>query len=138
MPRAFPADRRGANGRRCGKRSLGVAPGSNRKRPMGVSRMSTQVQAAAPSAYTSLDQIVAAVAAGKLNVDTASALLQRMQRSAPKALTAKVSGKGAVSVYGLQRMPVTLYVGQWERLLAFVDDLKAFIEEHRSELSVKG
>jgi hypothetical protein len=59
--------------------------------------MSTQVQAAAPSAYASLEQIVAAVAAGKLNVDTASALLQR---SAPKALTAKVSKKGAVSLGG--------------------------------------
>ncbi len=102
--------------------------------------MATQVQAqaASPAAYTSLDQIVAAVAAGKLNVDTASALLQKLQRSAPKALTAKVSEKGAVSVYGLQRMPVTLYLGQWERLLAFADDLKAFIEANKSKLSVKG
>ena len=102
--------------------------------------MATQAptQAASPVAYTSLDQIVAAVAAGKLNVDTASALLQKLQRSAPKALTAKVSEKGAVSVYGLQRMPVTLYLGQWERLLAFADDLKAFIEANKSKLSVKG
>ena len=96
-----------------------------------------QAQAASPAAYTSLDQIVAAVAAGKLNVDTASALLQKLQRSAPKALTVKVSAKGGMSVYGLQRMPVTLYVGQWERLLAFADDLKAFIDAHRGELSVK-
>lgn len=96
-----------------------------------------QAQAASPAAYTSLDQIVAAVAAGKLNVDTASALLQRLQRSAPKTLTAKVSDKGAVSVYGLQRLPVTLYVGQWERLLAFMDELKAFIDANRSKLSVK-
>jgi hypothetical protein len=44
--------------------------------------MSIQTQAAAPSAHASLDQIVAAVAAGKVNVDTASALLQRLQRSA--------------------------------------------------------
>ena len=28
----------------------------------------------------------------------------------------KVSTKGAISVYGLQRMPVTLYAGQWERI----------------------
>jgi hypothetical protein len=99
--------------------------------------MTAPAQAASPAAYTSLDQIVAAVAAGKLNVDTASALLQRLQRSAPKALTVKVSSKGGMSVYGLQRMPVTLYVGQWERLLAFADDLKAFIEANRGSLSVK-
>ena len=55
--------------------------------------MATQVQAqaASPVAYSSLDQIVAAVAAGKLNVDTASALLQKLQRSAPKALTANTT-----------------------------------------------
>jgi hypothetical protein len=31
-------------------------------------------------------------------------------------LTYKVSGKGAVSVYGMGRFPVTLYAAQWERL----------------------
>ena len=33
----------------------------------------------------------------------------------------KVSQKGAISVYGLQRMPVTLYVGQWERIAQLVE-----------------
>ena len=32
----------------------------------------------------------------------------------------KVSQKGAISVYGLQRMPVTLYAGQWERIIELV------------------
>jgi len=41
-----------------------------------------------------------------------------------------VSEKGAVSVYGLQRMPVTLYAEQWERLLAFAEDVKKFIAGH--------
>ena len=35
--------------------------------------------------------------------------------------------------YGLQRMPVTLYVGQWERLLAYTDELRKFMAEHASE-----
>jgi len=35
-------------------------------------------------------------------------------------LTPKVSEKGAVSLYGLGRFPVTLYGGQWERLIAYV------------------
>lgn len=47
----------------------------------------------------------------------------------------KVSEKGAVSLYGLGKFPVTLYRGQWEKLLAIVPDIKAFIEEHKSELS---
>jgi hypothetical protein len=49
----------------------------------------------------------------------------------------KVSEKGAVSVYGLGRFPVTLYQEQWQKLLALSDDIKAFIEENRSKLKVK-
>jgi hypothetical protein len=41
----------------------------------------------------------------------------------------KVSEKGAVSVYGLGRFPVTLYKEQWEKLLAASEQLKKFIEE---------
>jgi hypothetical protein len=56
---------------------------------------------------------------------------------APKALTFKVSAKGAVSVYGLQRFPVTLYQEQWGRLLEVAPEIEAFIEEHRGELTTK-
>ncbi len=38
---------------------------------------------------------------------------------AARSLSCKVSEKGGLSVYGLQRMPVTLYVEQWDRLLNF-------------------
>jgi hypothetical protein len=34
-------------------------------------------------------------------------------------------------------MPVTLYVEQWERLLAFADDLKAFLTENNKTLNRK-
>jgi hypothetical protein len=50
----------------------------------------------------------------------------------------KVSAKGAVSVYGLGRFPVTLYREQWLRLLEKTDDLKAFLDEHADELKAKG
>ena len=49
----------------------------------------------------------------------------------------KVSEKGAVSVYGLGRFPVTLYKEQWTRLLAMADEIKAFIQEHDAELKTK-
>ena len=49
----------------------------------------------------------------------------------------KVSEKGAVSVYGLGRFPVTLYREQWERLLAAGDQIKAFIADHADKLKVK-
>jgi hypothetical protein len=53
------------------------------------------------------------------------------------AVSIKVSEKGAVSVYGLGRFPVTLYQEQWQKLLGLSDDIKSFIEENRSKLKVK-
>lgn len=43
-------------------------------------------------------------------------------------ISLKVSEKGAVSVYGMGRFPVTLYKEQWEKLLATSDQIKKFIE----------
>ena len=50
----------------------------------------------------------------------------------------KVSEKGAVSVYGLGRFPVTLYQEQWAKLLAMAPEISAFIEENKEKLKVKG
>jgi hypothetical protein len=52
-------------------------------------------------------------------------------------VTLKVSEKGAVSVYGLGRFPVTLYKEQWEKLLAMSDDIKQFIADNGARLKVK-
>ncbi|MBT4760781.1 MAG: hypothetical protein HOO06_03700 [Bdellovibrionaceae bacterium] len=52
-------------------------------------------------------------------------------------LSFKVSAKGAVSVYGMGRFPVTLYKEQWLRLFDRIDDLKVFITENDSELTTK-
>ena len=49
----------------------------------------------------------------------------------------KVSEKGAVSVYGLGRFPVTLYFEQWHRLLSQADELRTFIETNKSKLKLK-
>lgn len=49
----------------------------------------------------------------------------------------KVSEKGAVSVYGLGRFPVTLYREQWEKLLALSDQIKTFIADNKDKLKTK-
>src|SRR5579862_7827403 len=49
----------------------------------------------------------------------------------------KVSDKGAVSLYGLGRFPVTLYVEQWETILGMVDEIKAFISKNAAQLKRK-
>jgi hypothetical protein len=52
-------------------------------------------------------------------------------------LSMKVSEKGALSVYGMGRFPVTLYKEQWLRLLTVADDIKAFIEANNESLKTK-
>jgi hypothetical protein len=65
------------------------------------------------------------------------AKIAAMQAASQRKLTCKVSDKGAVSVYGLGRFPVTLYAGQWERLIEHTDMVKAFIATNRDVLATK-
>ncbi|MEX2173014.1 MAG: hypothetical protein WD872_01545 [Pirellulaceae bacterium] len=82
------------------------------------------------------EEILAKVKTGELSIEEASKLLTS---EAPQRgqLYCKVSEKGGLSVYGLQRMPVTLYVEQWERLLGYADDIKAFLAENNAKLKRK-
>lgn len=54
-----------------------------------------------------------------------------------KGISLKVSEKGAVSVYGMGRFPVTLYKEQWLKLLDMGDDIRRFISENESRLKAK-
>ena len=49
----------------------------------------------------------------------------------------KVSEKGALSIYGVQRFPVTLYREQWERILAKADEIRKFIQDNDKTLTRK-
>lgn len=76
--------------------------------------------------------------------DDDKAELERLRRenealraSLSSGLRLKVSDKGGVSVYGLQKMPVTLYKTQWLRLLDIADEIRQFIKDHINELSDK-
>lgn len=62
---------------------------------------------------------------------------EALKKRQEKGLSIKVSQKGAVSVYGLGRFPVTLYKEQWERLLDMSDEIRSFIAEHEGELKSK-
>jgi hypothetical protein len=83
------------------------------------------------------EEILQKVARREIPVDEASKLLEQAEGRPRGELYCKVSEKGALSVYGLQRMPVTLYVEQWARLLDFSDELRKFMKEHDGELKRK-
>jgi hypothetical protein len=62
---------------------------------------------------------------------------EALKRPTRGTLSLKVSEKGALSVYGMGRFPVTLYKEQWLKLLAIADEIKAFIQANDSALKSK-
>jgi hypothetical protein len=61
----------------------------------------------------------------------------KSKKTSRGTLHMKVSEKGALSIYGLGRFPVTLYKEQWRKLLGIKDEIEKFIEENDTELKTK-
>ena len=61
-----------------------------------------------------------------------------LKKGAATGVTMKVSEKGALSIYGMGRFPVTLYKEQWLKLLGMSDDIRAFIAANDAQLKTKG
>jgi hypothetical protein len=62
---------------------------------------------------------------------------ERLMQRQGRGMSLKVSEKGALSVYGLGRFPVTLYKEQWQKLLAMTDEIRAFLKENDARLKSK-
>ena len=60
-----------------------------------------------------------------------------LKKGASAGIRMKVSEKGAVSIYGMGRFPVTLYKEQWLKLLDMSDDIRAFIAANETQLKDK-
>ena len=65
------------------------------------------------------------------------ALRKEKGKSGKKGLYLQVSQKGAVSLYGMGRFPVTLYKEQWKKVIAHMEVIQQFIADHDSELKTK-
>ena len=60
-----------------------------------------------------------------------------LKKGTSTGIRLKVSEKGAVSVYGMGRFPVTLYKEQWLKLLDMSDDIRAFVAAKKAQLKAK-
>ncbi len=60
-----------------------------------------------------------------------------LKKTTSRGLSLKVSEKGALSVYGMGRFPVTLYKEQWLKLLDLEKDIRSFIEANDAQLKAK-
>jgi hypothetical protein len=85
------------------------------------------------------EQLLAEMAALKAEIAERKAEIAKYEadRKLNDKLSLRVSTKGAVSVYGLGRWPVTLYKGQWPRLLAIKGEIEAFLVAHDKELTAE-
>jgi hypothetical protein len=73
----------------------------------------------------------------KAELERLKAENESLKKRRSSSVSMKVSEKGAVSVYGLGRFPVTLYQEQWNKLLSMTDEIKQFIAENKDKLKVK-
>jgi hypothetical protein len=62
---------------------------------------------------------------------------QTLKKPAFGTMSLKVSEKGALSVYGMGRFPVTLYREQWEKLLGMSEQIREFIQKNDASLKKK-
>jgi hypothetical protein len=60
-----------------------------------------------------------------------------LKKGAATGISMKVSEKGALSIYGMGRFPVTLYKEQWLKLLDMADDIRRFISANDAQLKSK-
>ena len=61
----------------------------------------------------------------------------QLKTKAVRGLSLKVSEKGAVSLYGVGRFPVTLYKEQWIKILGMKDEIEAFLNNNAHLLKTK-
>jgi hypothetical protein len=60
-----------------------------------------------------------------------------LKKTSSRGLSMKVSDKGALSIYGMGRFPVTLYKEQWLKLLDMASEIRNFIQANDDKLSTK-
>lgn len=60
-----------------------------------------------------------------------------LKKGIATGVSMKVSEKGALSIYGMGRFPVTLYKEQWLKVLGMADDIRAFMKANEDKLKTK-
>lgn len=73
-----------------------------------------------------VQEIMQKAISGEITADEAAQMVADCQpKRQEREPSVKVNPKGTISVYGLQRFPVSLYPEQWDRLLNIGDKIRA-------------
>ena len=73
----------------------------------------------------------------KAEIERLRAENDQLKTKSVRGLSLKVSEKGAVSLYGVGRFPVTLYKEQWVKILGMKEDIEAFLKTNDHLLKTK-
>jgi hypothetical protein len=73
----------------------------------------------------------------KAEIEKLRAENDQLKNKSVRGLSLKVSEKGAVSLYGVGRFPVTLYKEQWLKILGMKEEIEAFIHSNSHSLKTK-
>jgi hypothetical protein len=73
----------------------------------------------------------------KAELDKLRAENDQLKNKGVRGLSLKVSEKGALSLYGVGRFPVTLYKEQWVKVLGMKDEIEKFLQANASSLKTK-
>lgn len=71
-------------------------------------------------------------------LERVKAELAALKAERERNIKLKVSDKGACSLYGLGRFPITLYVEQWEAVIERIPEIQKFLSDNQNRLKRKG
>jgi hypothetical protein len=86
---------------------------------------------------TTIEKQIAQMAEMLKTLQAENEALKAKAEKKPAQITLKVSEKGAVSLYGVGRFPVTLYGEQWERVLGQEKNIRAFLKANAGKLATR-
>ncbi len=66
---------------------------------------------------------------------TAKKKLKKKEKMSQAGVFFKVSPKGAISVFGFGKYPLTYYANQWLGVFKYADAIKEFIIENQNSIS---
>lgn len=73
----------------------------------------------------------------KAELDRLRAENESLKKQTQRGVFLRVSEKGGISLYGLGRFPITLYVEQWQKILEMAPEIERFIEANAASLKRK-
>jgi hypothetical protein len=73
----------------------------------------------------------------RLELERLRAENESLKSQSKRGVHMKVSDKGALSLYGLGRFPVTLYIEQWEKIIAMAPEIQRFMADNADKLKRK-